>query len=414
MRIKEKLNTFKKDTSGQFAVWTALLAVPMLVSVSFAFEHHALENRRASLKGALDAAALAAVSDQTISVDARAQKAETHFWSNIPIKDGVTVDVLKSDETRVIVEASVEKPALMAGIIGQEKFRISDLSEAIVTKGSTICVLALDPNSEKSLEISRGASLNASTCGVQVNSTHKLASIVEQGGKAAAKDFCISGGAYGQYAPFANTECSPIADPYANLQIPAPDACIDKSQLGIGKGSGQLVLKPGTYCDGMDFSAKDTLLEPGIYHILDGPVIFEKGSTTSGDGVVFVMHGQSYVQMRMGANVDLKAPPEGPLAGLIFAQELDLKPKTSPSYPSSTSSITNGGKVRLVGTVYLPTHKFVFAQGGKADTQAPATSFIAYQVQISQGAKVAVAVDYNAFDLPPIQPRSDESVRLIR
>jgi len=63
---------FVRDTSGHFAIWTGILAFPLLGATTFVIDYNMAEQRRASLKGALDAAALAAVSDQTLTQRERA------------------------------------------------------------------------------------------------------------------------------------------------------------------------------------------------------------------------------------------------------------------------------------------------------------------------------------------------------
>lgn len=414
MRKLKTLTDYKSDESGQFAIWFAVVATPLLLSVGFALELTNMNSRQASMQSALDAAALAAVANQNITDPERARKAEDVFWTNVPNRQDISIDVLDSSSLRVLVQGTDERKSFMPGFAGKNRNQVVRQAEAVITEGSVICLLALDPVSKHSFEVSRGANLNAK-CGVQVNSNHKEASIVKSGGKANAEDFCITGGASGNYRPYANTECSMTPDPYRYLKLPLPTGpCIDTDLSDSKKRIGDLTLEPGLYCDGLSFFAGNITLNPGVYHISDGSVIFEKGVRVEGDGVTFVMHGDSNVEMRAGAKIDLKAPNSGETAGLIFAQEMDGRPRTSLSYPSANSSVTNGGNVKLIGTVYLPTHKFEFAQGGKAETQAPATSFIAYQLLMSQGAKVSVEVNHNLFEMPPILPRSDESVRLVR
>jgi len=49
-----------------------------------------------------------------------------------------------------------------------------------------------------------------------------------------------------------------------------------------------------------------------------------------------------------------------------------------------------------------------------AETRAPATSFIAHQISIRDGADIGVAADHIAADISPILPRSDDSARLVK
>ena len=62
----------------------------------------------------------------------------------------------------------------------------------------------------------------------------------------------------------------------------------------------------------------------------------------------------------------------------------------------------------------MPAQKVVFSGGALTASQAPATSFIAYNIEIREGSSIEVDVDHVAGDIPPILPRSDEGTRLTR
>ena len=68
----------------------------------------------------------------------------------------------------------------------------------------------------------------------------------------------------------------------------------------------------------------------------------------------------------------------------------------------------------MVGTAYLPEQRIEFIGGSISEAQAPATSFIGYQLLFDEGAKISVAVDHQTAGLPPLLPRSDESARIVQ
>jgi len=74
----------------------------------------------------------------------------------------------------------------MASIIGESTIKVDAFSASELTKGATVCMLALDEDSPRTFEITEGATLDASTCGIQVNSIHREASVVDLGGEAVA------------------------------------------------------------------------------------------------------------------------------------------------------------------------------------------------------------------------------------
>ena len=176
----------------------------------------------------------------------------------------------------------------------------------------------------------------------------------------------------------------------------------------------KLHLSPCNYCGGLFMEGKEFILDPGVYHITGGPLVFGLGTELIGEGVTFVLHDDENVEIRDGSILNIKGPKEGPMKGLVIAQEMGNKTLSSPKYPDTTSTITDGAKLNLLGTVYLPSHKIEFLGGSLSKTRAPATSFIAHQISISDGADIYVATDHVSADIPPILPRSDDGARLVK
>lgn len=441
------LGKFSEDQSGQFAIFSALAALPITILASMAIDLQTMDRNKTNLKSALDSAALAAVTNQALSVGERRQYAKDRFWVNFIKDKNLTLDVPQADNFRVEVRAEMTLPTLMTSIVGTDSLKVYEKSVAELTKGSTVCMLTLDTDSPRSFEVSEGARLDASTCGIQVNSTHPKASVVDLGATATAESFCIAGGAEGEYLPYANSQCSLLHNPYVNIDIPEPGKCVDQADLNAllldwrsgrnsveehevleyqrwetAEAAGQTWyptffeknhLTPGNYCQGLFMEGKEFILDPGVYHITGGDLIFGLGTELHGEGVTFVLHGKSTVEIMDGSILNLKGPSTGPMTGLVLAQEIGDKPVTSSLYPETTSTVTSGSMLNLLGTVYLPTHKIEFLGGSLSETRAPATSFIAHHISIRDGADIEVAVDHVAADIPPILPRSDDGARLV-
>ena len=222
---------FRTNESGQIAIATALLAVPMLLVTSIAIDSNRSHSHRVKLQAALDSAALAAVADQTLTENERHADAEERFWANISREQDVKFAASSLKSSRVDVEAKMMIPTIFAGLIGRESVEFSASASAELVKGSTVCMLALDPDSGRSFEVTQGGYLDAN-CTVQVNSRHDQASVVDHGGMAQAQSFCIGGGTVGEHLPFVNTECSTLADPYQNMLIPTlNEPCVNQQEL---------------------------------------------------------------------------------------------------------------------------------------------------------------------------------------
>ena len=61
------LRRYKDDIRGQFAVWFAILALPLMLGVSMAIDMQKMNKDSASVKSALDAAVLATVSNSGLT-----------------------------------------------------------------------------------------------------------------------------------------------------------------------------------------------------------------------------------------------------------------------------------------------------------------------------------------------------------
>ena len=448
MFLRNLLARYRTNESGQVAVITAVVAVPLMLGVSLAVDSHRMGLEQTRLQSALDSAALAAVADQTLTVDERSQTAEARFRANMSDDENVKFRVVSSDNQKVELEAQMRIPTLFAGIVGRESLTFEGTSAAEVTKGRTVCMMALDPDSPKSFDMDFGGHLTAN-CSIQVNSVDDAAAFVQGGSTATAESFCVAGGASGDFKPFVNTECAQLADPYADLVIPATtEPCIDEDEFtalkrdwrssrdavethnAITKTRAEqaadegrpynaryyekLHLKPGNYCRGIPLTAKEFILDPGEYHITGGNINLRAGTQLTGEGVTFIMYDDAIVDVRNGSELHIKAPTSGPLDGLLFAQVLNNNSPSNPSFPNAISKISSGSSLDFLGTVYLPSHRIEFVQGSGSETYAPATSFIAHQIKITDDANIVVSADHEAAGISPIQPRSDDGARLVR
>lgn len=74
--------SYLKNKDGQFAILTAIAAVPLLMCVTYVIDLQRAESAVTSVQNTLDAATLAAVTKGNLSKQARARYAKDHFRSN--------------------------------------------------------------------------------------------------------------------------------------------------------------------------------------------------------------------------------------------------------------------------------------------------------------------------------------------
>lgn len=416
---------FNHNTAGNIALVTAIGAIPIMLTCGFAIDMRKYGREETKLKAALDAAALASVLPSHLNDIERKAYAQSIFDDNYFGEQDVNLSITASPST-VRIEASADMISFMGGLGGVDSFEIKTLSQAELTRSDVICVLALDPTGAESLKFSDEAMFSSSSCSVQVNSYHSSAMVSTSRNHPNAKSFCVTGISRGHFTPFVKHDCTPVADPYENVPLPADGPCMNVRSLKGNLLTYQPILdpddvignfaemRPGTYCKGVKISGINVDFLPGTYVFKKG-ISFKKYSSVKGRGVSMVLKGQkSKVKIESGAQVDMEAASTGTYAGLVFFQKPEKALSRKAKLPTAISEIKSGGGLRLVGTAYLPTQKLLITSDSPVVSQSPATSFIAYNLEFAGKAHIDVKIDHNTAGLPPILPRSDHGARLTR
>ena len=446
-KITDLFSRFKRDESGQFAVITAFVGIPLVMIAGFAVDMNHAVRKRADISAALDTAALASVIPAELNTSQREAYAREMFAKNYAGDLTVNLDVLATRE-RVDMHASAQVPSLFGGIVGVDGLSVAEDSAAVITRSDVVCVMALDPTGQKAIEFRDYATFKAPSCSVQVNSNHPRALYSTLTKPPLASSFCVVGGSYGKFEPIVKHQCSPVADPYKDLQMPTEElppinfanfslsSICDRSKVsgknkvqdlsGFQTVSGKKVisnvtLNPGIYCFGLKVDGANVKFNPGIYHMW-GDLEFTSFAGAWGEDVTIILKGtRNTLTIKNGAQVYLKAPSSGPTAGLVFWQEyvelidyLFGRDTPAPDRVTGTSTISSGGGLQIIGTAYFPTQKLKISSISPVASQSPATSFIAYQIEFSKRANMEVHVDHEKGGIPPILPRSDESARLVK
>ena len=450
LNIGRQLKRFRDNESGQFAIMTAIMAIPLLIGVGYVIDQNRYVRHKSDLSSAIDSAALAAVMQGHLSPDERASYAQEFFDKNY--KDDYPVDLdIKSTADRIDIDAQSYVPTLISGMMGKAESGVKKSTAAVITRESVVCVLALDPKGNKSIEFKDNARFNSPSCAVQANSSNPNAIWSSTPHAPIAESFCSVGGSHGTFFPYVNTNCSPVEDPYADLEIPEPgQRCDERDNVKIvgnnGNGRGEMmrqadlefsdddgdgeeesvipdntILSPGIYCKGIKIEGANVTLEPGVYHVW-GNLEFTEHARVRGDRVTFILKGEkNKVKIEHGAQVYLRAPMDGPTAGLVFWQiHLNFRKyimgraTPPPEGPTAKSEIKSGGGLQIIGTAYFPNHILEVSSDNSVASRAPATSFIAYRLKFAKEANLTVNVNHQAGGIPPMVPRSDDGARLVR
>jgi Flp pilus assembly protein TadG len=226
--MKKKYSVFRdyiERSEGQFAVWLAVMAFPLLVLTSGVLDYRHVESQQGNIKNALDTATLSAVSDSVTPLAQKPDLAKSVFWDNYGGDVDLNLDV-KATDGRVEMTAKGAVPASVGRAVGLSDFNISEKSVAEMTRQNTICVLSLAEDGEGRVKFLGKTEFNSPTCAVQSNSSHSNGLISDSEIAPVAKTFCSSGGVSGEFSPQARGECAVIEDPYKNLDTPEGGVCL--------------------------------------------------------------------------------------------------------------------------------------------------------------------------------------------
>jgi hypothetical protein len=178
-----------------------------------------------------------------------------------------------------------------------------------------------------------------------------------------------------------------------------------------------LTLKSGTHKfeDGTTF-CRDTVfkphahveLDPGTYYFVDGYLQVQAGASVtcpickdqSGKGVTLVFLGDdTRMIVRGGADVDLKAPATGDLAGFVI---VDHKLESDSSIRETI--IRGGGNVQIEGIIYTPQWQITISGNSAINQEAKYTAVIADTFYMEGNAEFHVKAEATAAGLPDLMP----------
>lgn len=225
MIAKQLFQSYYSDSRGQFAVWFAVAALPLILGVSMVIELQRTAKDGASVKNALDAAVLAAVSNQGLSHGQKKQYAKKVFNENYLGDAELNLTVFPTDgKVRMTADGSFS--TLFGELVGRKEMPISAASTAVMDRNNTICVLAMASNLENSIRFIEGADFTGINCSVQANSNHDSAMLSSSMTVPRANAFCSAGGATGTFFPTVRSQCTPVTDPFVDVVPPQPGQCM--------------------------------------------------------------------------------------------------------------------------------------------------------------------------------------------
>ncbi len=166
---------------------------------------------------------------------------------------------------------------------------------------------------------------------------------------------------------------------------------------------------PGTY-NGLDIFEGHVEFKPGIYHIVDAPLVVRRRATLTGNGVTIIFHGDDATMNVLDeARLTLTAPTDGVTAGFALAE--DRYRRLSSTQPLR-SRMTGSGHVEMIGTVYLPRQRLSITGDGAAEQASPLLQIVADSVEMSDNGALNIEFDTSETDVP-VKIKPARTARLV-
>lgn len=398
--LYSEMARFSTSNAGAVAIIVAL-AAPFMVAVgASAVEYSTLSNHKSRLQSALDAAALAATRELSLSnADERTVEhvLQSVVAANMPDNSGPPRLTYSIDRNamQVTVAGTMDVDMAFSRIFGMNTMPVGADATAQALGQPNICVLGLHSSSTETIYLGAHSRLTGNDCAVFSNSTSP--SGVEANGQSllTSSTTCSAGGYRGgaeNFHPMPFVDCPHFEDPLSHRTPPTFSGC-DYTDYDVG--SGRHTLNPGVYCGGISVNGNaEVTLTPGVYVIHEGEFRVVSNAILDGVGAGFYLSGAD-LRFFFGPNarLNLEAPVDGEMAGLLFfsdrAQSGDVSNEIYSNFVNN-----------MVGTVYLPEAELHVKASRPVANELAYTAIVVKRLELTVRPHLVLNTDYDETDVP--------------
>ena len=155
------------------------------------------------------------------------------------------------------------------------------------------------------------------------------------------------------------------------------------------------MLQPGVYCGGLDIDGDARVtLQAGVYVMKDVPLRIYGNNRVTGEGVGLSITGNdAVIDFDSNVAVDLTAPEDGPLAGIVFFED-----RTAPLL--RTHQLNSNSVGRLEGAIYLSRGRLSLDSNSTIAAASAFTDVVVRQLDLDSNAELVLNTDYASSDVP--------------
>jgi Flp pilus assembly protein TadG len=343
---------FWQNEKGSIAVTFGIVAVPMIIAMGAAVDYARASGQQTAMRGALDAALLAA--KRTNDPSQREPVARQVYAAHqSPARTNERLTFWTSNG-RYYGKAEADVPTTMGSLL-TPKIKIS--AQAAASGGNGIvCVLLLAPTGT-GLSMGSSSQITMPGCEVHVKSVSDRAVMLNSSAAVVSRSLCAAGAisaANNRDNYF--SRCHTIDDVWAAKmpKLAADNVCRYDGRLYNNRNLPPQTLEPGAICNGLDFgNAATVTFTPGIYRIRGGALQFAGGSRVIAEGVTFYFEDSQSILVLGNNNgagnvrISLSPPTTGVTAGITMFE--------APGIPTPSSmTLVSAGDLVTDGLFYLP------------------------------------------------------------
>ena len=401
------IRSFFGNQRGSIAMATAICTPMLIGALGVAIDYVTMNRISTQMQAAADSAALAGVKELGLSGTSDSQiKAvvNTYVANNFEEQSAaeatesslsVAVTIAKSKHT---VEVTLEKKWVPSFLhfVANGITPIKVHARAGLMGQRLACVIGLSKLAPPGVQLWKSASLVADGCDVYSNTNLPTGLVVSDDATLKAGLICISGG-YVALRPSAVeppplTDCPAFEDPLAQRQAPKVGGCDHLATVILNQNK---TLDPGVYCGGLVILGNSKVkLNPGVYIISNGLFTVAGSASMSGENVGFYLAGlETLMLFDSNSSIDVTAPKDGPLAGILFFED-----RNAP--PLRIHRIGSNNARRLIGTIYLPVGILLVDANSPVADNSDYTAIVVRSLQLREGPNLVLHSNYQGSSIP--------------
>lgn len=394
---------FTRCRNANIAIPFALTITILMGFAGAAIDFSLLLTYRSTMQGIADASALAGARELNLAqsralnaVEVAKNFANGMLAQNLPLHlTSVNAALIDGDTA---VKVNLTKSFSLHILSFMDRLGFAEVGVEAIARVSgflPICIVALDEKAPGTLYLEARSHLTAENCAVYSNSKNPsgIKSVDSAFLKAAL--ICSAGGKVGKrlnFSPEPLTDCPVLPDPLAARPAPPVGPCAANGKIIDGLS---VSLVPGTYCGGLKVvGGAKVKLQPGVYIIKDGPLIVDAGAIFEGENVGFYFTGDmSTLLFGNTSTINLTAPIEGPLAGILLFEDRS-------SRELRKHNILSDNARTLLGTIYFARGRLIIDASKPIADKSAYTIIVSRRLELYAGPNLVLNSNYGSTTIP--------------